>query len=296
MIQIARALLRHDHWQIGWLPFGRPDDLSSAGVTWMRSKPDEFLADPFGFRRDGVDYVLYERYDYRRGIGRIYCSRVENDRLVDTAEVFADLPGHLSYPYLFSWEGSLYCIPETAGMKRLVVMKCISPFAWIQVATLFEGVQLVDATIFPWNGRLWLAASSVVSGRHDSLSMWSAEDVCGPWTAHAGNPVKHDITSARGAGTPFLEGRNLLRPAQNCREGYGSSITLNRIEALTQDTFHEVQVGQITDTSRGVDGVHTISLSRGGGLVWFDRRRRRFVAWQAYRLVRTHLFRSNNRE
>ncbi len=49
------------------------------------------------------------------------------------------------------------------------------------------------------------------------------EGLEGPWEPHRRNPVKCDVRGSRPAGTPFVHGGELYRPAQDGSKRYGKA-------------------------------------------------------------------------
>jgi len=94
--------------------------------------------------------------------------------------------------------------------------------------------------------------------------------------------VKVDPRSAGCAGTPFVAGGSLYRPAQDCSRSYGGAVTLNRVIRLTPHEFHEETVAVVAPNARYPAGVHT--LSSLGSITLVDGKRRAFtlrrVAWR----------------
>ena len=89
------------------------------------------------------------------------------------------------------------CIRDRYEVERF-------PDRWTKAATLVRGRGLVDATVFQYEFRWWLAACELADkGANSELHLWFAESLRGPWEAHPGNPVKTDVRSSRPAGTPF---------------------------------------------------------------------------------------------
>ena len=109
------------------------------------------------------------------------------------------------------------------------------------------------------------------------LFVWHARNLEGPWEPHALNPVKADIRSSRPAGTPFVHGGMLYRPAQDCSRMYGGGIVINRVVRLTPTEFAEEPAATVEPFSESPfrDGIHT--LSGVGDLTLIDSKRHRFV-------------------
>src|SRR5204862_3507905 len=108
--------------------------------------------------------------------------------------------------------------------------------------------------------------------KHGNLHLWYADDLEGPWQAHAVNPVKVDVRSSRPAGTPFYHEGILYRPAQNCSITYGGSTIVNRVSCLTPTQFKEEPVRELRHDPDGEYryGFHT--LAAGDGFTVIDGR------------------------
>src|SRR5207302_11121840 len=100
--------------------------------------------------------------------------------------------------------------------------------------------------------------------RPDSVTrmmLWYATGLTDEWRPHALNPVKIDARSARGAGSPFVYDRALVRPSQYCSTGYGTKVVFNQILTLTPSEFEEKPIGELVPSPVGQysRGLHTFS-------------------------------------
>ncbi len=281
LVGIARAA----KWNVGVVPVPI-DELPWGPLPPTRWFPDpprgEFLADPFIWTVDGQPHVLLERLDQRTGTGVLEAFELAGNPA--PAMPAPTVKGHLSYPFTVTAGGETYCIPESAeaAVVRLFRFER-STSSWVVEGDLITDRRLLDATVVQHDGRWWLFATDADSGRTSSLHVWWAPELRGPWREHAGNPVKTDVRSARGAGTPFRRDGRLLRPAQDCSLAYGSRIVLNEVTHLTPTAFAEQVVGRIEPDPAGPypHGVHTVAAAGRVTLVdgkrfelaWGDARR-----------------------
>jgi hypothetical protein len=96
-----------------------------------------------------------------------------------------------------------------------------------------------------------------------------SDRLSGPWRAHHGNPVKSDCRGARPAGRIVRQDRRLLRPAQDCEQGYGTGVVWQEILELTPWCYREREVAYWHGPrDLGVAGVHT--FDRIGALQAID--------------------------
>ncbi len=263
--QYQRAF-RHDHWHVGVVDapieaFLEPD--ARFGVRWLPLPGfGRYYADPFGRTGPHGTDLLFEEFDFRTNRGAVVWSREDGDGTFSRPEPVIELPHHVSYPFLFERQGTVYCIPETAHAREVALYRAVEfPRRWTKVVTLLNGVAGVDSTILEHDGRLWLLCTDLDDGPFSKLRIWYAEDLLGPWRAHPANPVKRDIRTARPAGTPFRVRGRLYRPAQDSSRTYGGSLALNEIVCLTPSEFREETVARVGPFRDGphAHGIHTLS-------------------------------------
>jgi len=288
------SLFRHDQWNIGIVDSPIEQFISMSGppqAEWLTATPrSEFRADPFGTLHDGRATILYEHFSYRDQLGYIVAIETPGSP-GSRVHIGPEKPVHLSYPFLFEAGGQLLCVPESSAAKEIALYEIERfPDRWKKVATLIAERELVDATLFQYDARWWLAASDLAEkGANSELHLWFAPNLSGPWQPHPGNPVKVDVRSARPAGAPFWVGDQLYRPAQDCSSSYGARVSINRITALTPTEFREEVAATVNPDPRGEYpcGLHT--LSRFGARTLIDGKRSVFVPAEFFRVLRHYL-------
>lgn len=251
--------------------------------------PALFIADPFMTRVAGRWHMFFEVLNGTTWRGQIgYATSEDGVRWGYDGIVLAE-PFHLSYPYVFEWMGEHYMIPETgqAGGVRLYCARQF-PRDWSFVTTLIRGDALVDASICRLDDRWWLFVQDSPLPRHDTLRLYSAASLTGPWKEHPSSPiVRGDARAARPAGRVLVDGGRVLRFGQDCREVYGAAVRAYEISVLTADAYAERQVGRdplLGGSGRGWNehGMHHVDACRlddGSWLAcvdgWFDTEARR---------------------
>jgi hypothetical protein len=253
-------------WAIGVLA-GQPERLRRGGVVaadrWIALPNAEgFLADPFPWPgRPGV--LLCERFDQGTGLGRLQVLPIDAERPDQGEDLPIDVRGHLSYPFVWTEAGRVYCLPEMAASRRQTLYELRPGELPRAAVTIAEGVGMADPTLFHHGGLHWIAYTDTDFGLHDNLCLLWAERLEGPWTAHRGNPVKIDVRSARCAGGLIRLGGDLIRPAQDCTRGYGTAIVLNRVLDCTPERYREEPVAVLSPDPAGPypDGLHTLSVA-----------------------------------
>lgn len=283
---VSRSALKafhRDQWGIA-LALGEGICLDPARARLIYPPADRFWADPMVWPAEGGGWwVFIEEVIYREGKGTLQALRVHPDGDWEPPVPVMRRPWHLSYPFVFEWNGELWMVPESGANRTVELYRCIGlPDRWEKVQDIFTGIDLVDATLFAHEGRWWLLGNVTEPGadKHDELHAFHAETPLGPWQPHAANPVVADARFARPAGPVFIHEGRLLRPAQVCVPEYGHALSLQCIDRLTPDDYAEHTEGHIAPGWRpGIDCVHT--LSHQPGLTAFDFlvRRPRFAPW-----------------
>jgi hypothetical protein len=206
-----------------------------------------FVADPFIIQVDGAWHMFFEAMVWKNGrrIGVISHAQSrdgfawEYDRVV-LAEGF-----HLSYPYVFAWNSDFYMMPESrqAGAVRLYRADPF-PHHWTYTGDLIRGPVLLDSSILRRDDRWWLFADTSPQLAHDTLKLFHARELTGPWTEHPRNPiVTGNRRTARPAGRIVSTPDLLVRFAQDCHPDYGRSVRAFRIDRLSESEYEETEHG-----------------------------------------------------
>jgi hypothetical protein len=225
--------------------------------------PTTFYADPFVVERDGRTFLFAEAYPYATGKGVIVCAELDGAGQAGPFRTILERPWHLSYPFVFEWQGETWLAPEGSTHGGVELYRATAfPWEWSFERRLLPEWPLVDPTIFEHEGRLWLLAGAATAGGSDwdELFVWHAPALDGPWTPHRLNPVKSDCRSARPGGRPLRIGGRLLRPAQRCERAYGEALAWLEIRALTPDAFEEVEVATWRAAGPDQSGPHGADL------------------------------------
>jgi hypothetical protein len=217
--------------------------LTRADVTDV---PAAFVADPFLVRVDGAWYMFFEIMNWRSARGEIgLATSGDGVRWTYQRVVLAE-PFHLSYPYVFQWQNDWYMIPESyqAGAVRLYRARQF-PTEWVCVGTLLNGPYYADTSVFRHGDTWWLLTDTSAGFKDDTLRLYYAEDLVGPWREHPQSPlVQGNAYAARPAGRVIPSPDRILRYAQTCRPYYGTAVRAFEITELTKTSYKEQEVGQ----------------------------------------------------
>lgn len=221
-------------------------------TEWLPEAPKgEYYADPFGWMENGKLKIIAEHYRYRKDKGDL--SVFENGK----AQHFFEYEKHLSYPFVFSYEDKRFILPECAQSGKLLLLdesKTVRP--------ALENFAAIDASPVYWNNRWWLFASQEGMYSNTELFVFHSDRPDGGWQAHANNPVKCDIRSARPGGTPFVLDGKLYRPGQDCSTTYGAAVVIHEVTELSETQFSEQAVRRLEPALnwKWNRGLHTLSV------------------------------------
>ena len=113
----------------------------------MPYSKDLWYADPMLIEREGHKYVFMEVFDEKTHLGRIGYSELTEKGWGEVRTVISE-NFHLSFPYMFEYNGMLYMLPETSTANKVCLYECVRfPDEWVLNGTFLEGQRIVDSII-----------------------------------------------------------------------------------------------------------------------------------------------------
>ncbi len=220
-----------------------------------------WCADPFLFEKEGRLYVFFEVLDYMKRKGLLGYREVTESGFGDIKVIYEG-DSHLSFPFIYEENGTVYIIPESFHSSKLFRLKCTEfPDSW-EIDKTFTEDKLVDTVMLERNGTRYY-----ISQRVEEADVFNRVDLFyeenGELKECAANPVKLDLADSRGAGKVFEHNGELIRPSQDCSASYGSALYFNRITRLDKNGYEETPVKTVfvhdinTDVKREFCGIHT---------------------------------------
>ncbi len=266
--KVWRKLFRREQW---FLQIELP---ATAGLLpeLQRCVPlyppaDRFWADPFVLSTPEAHFVFVEELLFSARRGHIAVLELARNGTLRSVRKVLEQPYHLSYPFIFEWEGVRYMLPESGQNRTVALYRCVAfPHRWVPYRVLLSGVNAADATLVEHQGRWWMFTTQAESGQsiHEHLYLYSAETPLGPFLPHPGNPVKSGLRGSRPAGAMFSREGILYRPTQDCSRVYGEAVVLQRVDELTRSGFRETVVGRVSSGQHAeVRRLHTMNAGEG---------------------------------
>jgi hypothetical protein len=234
-----------------------------------------FVADPFMFNDSNVWYMFFELWNRKSRKGEIGLSVSDNLTNWKFEGVVLAEPFHISYPYIFKWDGEIYMIPETRVTRSVRLYKAIQfPNQWKFCHTLLSGEYFADASIVHYDGGWWIFTATDPEYTFDTLRLYYTADLFGAWKEHPKSPViNRDPRVARPAGRPVYFNGQLIRFAQDCRRVYGLAVNAFIIKRLTTLEYEEEEylhnpILFASGLGWNSDGMHHIDVHRQSDDHW----------------------------
>ena len=264
-------------WTIGIATGSSPFSLSPPRQVLSRESvsdvPASYVADPFLVREGNRWHMFFEVLNWKSYQGEIGWATSDDGLDWSYQRIVLVEPFHLSYPCVFAWQGEHYMVPEThqAGGIRLYRARRF-PEEWVFERTLIAGPYFADSTPFECEGGWGIFADASANQEHDTLKLFFAESLHGPWREHPCSPIiRGDTANARPAGRVIRTDGKLVRFAQNCQPHYGTEVRAFAIEEITATTYRERPLGVVLGPSRSgwnADGMHHIDAQQLPDATW----------------------------
>jgi hypothetical protein len=268
----AKRALGHG-WRLGLYRGPSPLDLRPCDGNPIITRHDitdvhaGFVADPFLAPGGPGWYLFFEVYDLHASRGRIALAESADLQRWRYRGVVLDEPFHLSYPHVFHDSGHWWMIPETEAAASVRLYRAVEfPRRWVLVGELLSGLPFRDASVVHHAGRWWMFVETSADAAYDTLRLFSAPALTGPWAEHPDSPVvRGDATQARPAGRMVRHDGQLLRLAQDCAGAYGTRVGAFAVTDLTEQTYAEEYVSQVvgpTGEGWNAAGMHHVDAWR----------------------------------
>lgn len=267
----------YDVWSIGLYKLYAHDDnlkiiphpqvnnpiLSAKDITDRKAK---FIADPF-IVHEGAYYMFFEVVGEDNG--DIGLAKSADGVTWQYEKIVLDEPFFLSYPFVFKWEDKYFMIPESHAAKSVRLYEATNfPYEWRFVKTLLTDKYFVDSTVIRHKDKWWLFASLPT---HDTLYLYYAEELEGPWIEHPKSPVRaRDPNRARCGGNIIDLNGKLIRIAQDDFPSYGNSVRAFEIVTLDTQEYNEKELKEspllkASGTGWNQNGMHQLSTCKVNG-------------------------------
>ncbi|KFK24897.1 hypothetical protein AALP_AA8G039100 [Arabis alpina] len=171
-------------------------------TSYVKLETDTFL-----YVQGDTLYLFFETMNTITSQGDIgVAESIDNGATWKPLGLALDEAWHLSYPFVFNYNGEIYLMPESSELGQL-------------------------------------HHSSFGAKKNEQLEIWYSSTPLTPWKPHKKNPVYNGKKNvgARNGGRAFLHDGNLYRVGQDCGENYGNRLRIFKIEVLSKQVYREVE-------------------------------------------------------
>ncbi len=272
--KILRKIFNKSYrWGVG---YQFTDDWQNA-VLWKSKIIDNprghFLADPFVIFKKNKYICFVENYSFKAKKGHISAYEINKNGYLYLGDALKE-DFHLSYPYLFEHNDSLFMCPETSKNNDIRIYKCVEfPLSWKLHKILIKNIDACDTNIFFHQKKWWIMTnvdSSNIGDHNSELHIYYSDSLDSQeWIPHPANPIIFDSNKARNGGLLKKNG-DLYRVFQvQDWDFYGKSIGIAKIETLTEKNYSEKIIHEVQPRFfENIDGIHTYNFDEG--LLTFD--------------------------
>jgi hypothetical protein len=219
-----------------------------------------YIGDPFIIIEKSTWYMFFEVWNYQADIA---VATSKNGFNWTYEQIVLDEPITLSYPQVFKWKDEFYMIPSSYQAEGVQLYKALNfPLEWSFEELLIDG-NFNDPSIFRYDNLWWIFAESNPND-WDTLSLYYAEDLNGPWIEHPESPIiEGNPNIARPGGRVLVFEDMIIRFTQDDYPTYGNQVRAFIITELTTSTYKEEEYYEnpiLKASGKGwnADGMHHI--------------------------------------
>lgn len=223
-----------------------------------------WAADPFVFNYNGETYILAELYDYIRRRGVIGYTKFENGAFKKWSSIIVE-NYHLSFPFIFEYEGEVYIMPESNSNNSLYIYKAVDfPKKWQKQENLLSNIKIVDTVPFIYKGNYYAFTLKLNNDGDNTMHIIKFHEGVAKFNDRV---ISKDNSISRMAGRVINNGNEMIRVTQNCELDYGTNInfcefSFDKIENFKEKIIKRLSFSDILlDKKMFVNGFHTYNFN-----------------------------------
>lgn len=232
--------------------------------------PKYWFADPLLIEYKGRLFVFCEAFNKKKNIGELAVMECVDGNWTNPKVVISN-KYHMSYPFVFNYEGIYYMIPESAENNSLELYICHKfPYIWEKKCNLLENTKLADPTVIMKGKQIYLYAYTEKKGEYVGY-LYNVDPIQGLCSLL--HTKQYLANEGRPAGPVIPTSEYYIRSSQDSRIMYGQSIIWNKfriVDEQIEETGIDVIINEkiIVDQKTGVDRIHTFSYA--GNMEFID--------------------------
>lgn len=235
-------------------------------LDFHRIKNDKsfWVADPFPIEVNGELYIFGEVFEYIKDKGSIGYTKLESGKFTPWKIVIEE-DYHMSFPYLFYENDTLYMCPEASHSNQLYLYKCVEfPNKWEKDRVLIDGGNFNDTIFYKKDGTVYGFTSIWESIEKHEFKMFRVQENGCEFSD--GKLDTLDFYLTRPAGKVFFDnGKNII-VSQICKPLYGTGLIFKEFKQdwpnYSEKELYRVMPNEITcNIKENYVGMHTFNMT-----------------------------------
>lgn len=211
-----------------------------------KPKPVLFQADSFLFVKEEELFLFYELQHWDDP-GCIAMVKTRDLKTWTKPQIVLQQPFHLSFPYVFEDNGTIYMIPESQESDSIRLFKAnedLTAFTFVRTLLQQERKDGIhynynDSHIYRKDNKYYLFTSYQKDWMYYQELYVTDDLLNGNFVKHPASPICISNEYGRNGGSLIQYGSHLLRVTQDCHEDYGDNISLMEITQLDEQNYQE---------------------------------------------------------
>ena len=264
-IQQIHKITHYEQWCVAYKKNTSSCSISS-DFKLIQPPKGHHWADPFAIeQREHIFIFIEELLPNKKG--RIAFIEVQPNGQYTAPQTIIENEFHLSYPFIFFAQDTLWMIPECSESQQIRLYRCTQfPDVWTHECNIISNVHALDPSIVKIGDYWWLFVTlkeHYGAPTTEDLSLFYSKSLKGPWKQHRQKRIRSTPRGARCAGRPFQHNGSWFRPSQDCRESYGNAVIVQQIDELTPESYieHEAYWWKPHIFPKS-NGLHTLNYSQ----------------------------------
>ena len=239
-----------------------------------KPKPVLFQADSFLFVKGENLYLFYELQHWDDP-GCIAMVKTRDLKNWTKPQIVLRQPFHLSFPFVFEDNGTVYMIPESQESDSIRLYKAnddLTKFSFVRILLQQErknGIHFNfdDSHIYYKDHKYYLFTSYQKDWMYYQELYVTDDLLNGEFVKHPASPICISNEYGRNGGSLIQYDGRLLRVSQDCHENYGDNISLHEITQLDQEHYEErlFRRNLFPRNNIFIDGGHQLNIAQFQG-------------------------------
>lgn len=263
--------LKNEKYNIGFVDCS-PEDIMSfsegsstykfKNIRWLKNPSFKtWYADPFIYRvTDSTITVFVEEQIFEKP-GQLVSLDIDRATMrIIQKRILLQLETHLSYPQIITDGNNLHVCPESSQSGHIALYELDNNQKLHFNTNLIDGAYVDSSIIHYAPSDVWYMCATDLNNKS---FLFKSSQLQGGWSKVSDVPICDDVRFSRCGGGFFEYKTKYFRVAQDCKNIYGNSIHVMRIN--TFEPYSETEILHIKPSSYRYNvGLHTLTFHNSG--------------------------------